>query len=687
MERNICEIINESTPNHSDKYFFCKKCKKVICSNCFPDHVEHKFCCFSFNELPILVNRLKEEISNKITQETDCSRDLNIFERKINESYNGNKEIDYFIKLGFKKLKENLQNDKNEDDFTNFLLNVIDSLNNINLKKVNKNSCFNFTLNEDEYFSKYSILYDNRPMIQFQKFFDEIVNCNIEYKKKINDIYSKFFIKDKKNEKENEIEIKIESYDVNQFNFNNNNKEKNYKNENDYNNNKKENNNLNKINKKKNNHIFEKDEEFKLINKNSSKSNFFEFDENLIRYEKKVDLNDNLIFKKKESKNDNKEFDKKKFSNENNFLGKKQENEKEKEKIIPVKKFRFDENNSKEIPNKKNINKTKEIPLDVDNNLDKEIKKTNNEKQKINNLNDNSPLKDNTLFFFYFQNNENNNNILFLYNNETKSISCYQVYTQKENNIAFPFKRSKGVNLNNSFLITGGYEEKNNLICQNCYKLIYKDDNIIIKEESKMNMKRASHNIIYIKSKNKVFVCSGEYNNDCEYLDLNNNKNNKWIKLKCKMNEYRANASLFCINDRFIYCVGGFNFELRKYIYGYEVLDLDDKNLKWNYYNISNLNNCCNRGIINIDNKNIIFVGGTFDNNYLNNVYKIEIHEDKDKIKNVMELSNKITNYIMFYNSQNFLKFGTKFLCFDSYAKSIEFDKINEIFTYNNIRF
>ena len=202
-----------------------------------------------------------------------------------------------------------------------------------------------------------------------------------------------------------------------------------------------------------------------------------------------------------------------------------------------------------------------------------------------------------------------------------------------------------------------------------------------------MNMKRASHNIIYIKSKNKVFVCSGEYNNDCEYLDLNNNKNNKWIKLKCKMNEYRANASLFCINDRFIYCVGGFNFELRKYIYGYEVLDLDDKNLKWNYYNISNLNNCCNRGIINIDNKNIIFVGGTFDNNYLNNVYKIEIHEDKNKIKNVMELNNKITNYIMFYNSQNFLKFGTKFLCFDSYAKSIEFDKINEIFTYNNIRF
>ena len=200
-----------------------------------------------------------------------------------------------------------------------------------------------------------------------------------------------------------------------------------------------------------------------------------------------------------------------------------------------------------------------------------------------------------------------------------------------------------------------------------------------------MNMKRASHNIIYIKSKNKVFVCSGEYNNDCEYLDLNDD-NNKWIKLKNKMNEYRANASLFCINDRYIYCVGGFNFNLRKYIHGYEVFDLDDKNLKWYFYNISNLNNCCNMGIINVDNKNIIFVGGKFNNNYLSSVYKVEINEDENKIESVIEINhNNITKDIMFYNSQNFINFGNKFICFDSFAKSIEFDKINGIFTYNNI--
>ena len=134
MERNLCEIINDSTPNHSDNYFFCKKCKKVICSNCFPDHIEHKFCSFSFNDLEKLVNKLKEEISNKIIQETDYSRDLNIFERKINERYNGNKEIDNIIKLGFRNLKENLKNDKKEVQFTDFLFQVIDSLNNIDLE-------------------------------------------------------------------------------------------------------------------------------------------------------------------------------------------------------------------------------------------------------------------------------------------------------------------------------------------------------------------------------------------------------------------------------------------------------------------------------------------------------------------------------------------------------------------------
>ena len=680
MERNLCEIIYDSTPNHSDNYFFCKKCKKVICSNCFPDHIEHKFCSFSFNDLEKLVNKLKEEISNKIIQETDYSRDLNIFERKINERYNGNKEIDNIIKLGFKNLKENLKNDKNEVQFTNFLLQVIDSLNNINLMNINKNSCFNFTVYEDEYISNYSNLYDNRPMVQFQKFFEEINNCNIEYKKKINDIYSKFF---HKNLNENEIENKIEY--SNQFNLINNN-------------NIKENNNNHKIqlNQKIKNHKFDNNEEYKLIILNekdnlTSNSNIFEFNENLIKQkESQIKIID-----------DNNEVNKIiNFSNENKFLGKKVENNNEKklmetEKIV-VKKLKVNEELSKVILNKNNINNKNEIEnntLEIKQKKEIKIQKTLEdyiEKQSLKNeeerkINDNFHLKDNSLFFFYFQLNENNKNIIFLYNNITNSISSYQIYTEKDDNIGFPFKRSKGVNLNNSFLITGGYEERNNLICQNCYKLIYKDDNLIIKEEKKMNMKRASHNIIYIKSKNKVFVCSGEYNNDCEYLDLNDD-NNKWIKLKNKMNEYRANASLFCINDRYIYCVGGFNFNLRKYIHGYEVFDLDDKNLKWYFYNISNLNNCCNMGIINIDNKNIIFVGGKFNNNYLSSVYKVEINDDDNKIESVIEINhNNITKDIMFYNSQNFINFGNKFICFDSFAKSIEFDKINGIFTYNNI--
>ena len=808
---NICEMESKTTPNHShDKYYFCKKCRKILCNHCYSYHLEHKNFSFSFDDFKSIVEKLKDNISMKINQETDVSEKINIFEDKINNPYPGKEinEMKKCINLAFNKVKMYSNNDENKNNFLNSLLNIIDALNTI--EKSDKQSFLIFVDNEIEFAKIYKSFSENNPINQFEKFFADCAFFYDEFKKKINDEYHKFEFNFNKNsynninyENNNLLNVKVEKYENKKRDNlvkNENKNKKNFKNsfyksdldmdycnyiknENNYKiidnvypkiNNKKtkiieddliENNNFiqepflnlnekNIYNNNKNlNSKIENDEKISIIKKqkideekvNEIPKNI-EISKKLKEKEKEISNENSILNQPKEKRKDfinekqisneskNKE---KEIQNENSILNQPKNKEKEiknekqilnelkdKEKEIQNENSILDQpkNKEKEIINENSISneskdKEKEEQIKVkekskeilnQNKILNQIQENHNSKINDKNKNEKNQKKledyidkkkniaqenelsnskkqnENNIIFSFIYKNEDNHNFIFLFNIEKKEITIYQVY-QQNNNIKFPFIRSKGININNSYYITGGYEKPNEQ-SNICFKLTYKDDKVTIKEDSKMNLKRASHNLIYIPSKNRIIVSSGENIKESEYLDLNNN-NRKWVKFS-KLNEYRANASMFCINERFIYCVGGYNFYNDCVSQGYEVLDLNDKNLFWKFYYISDLLNICLMGVVNIDDKNIILVGGLDNNNdYLDNVYHIILDDNKNKISSVNERRNIIDHKIMFYNSQNFISINNKFIGFDCFAKYIEYNNDEKIFKYDTIKF
>ncbi len=774
---NKCEMESKTTPNHSyDKYYFCKKCRKILCNHCYLYHVEHKNFSFSFDDFISLVDKLKENITMKIAQETDSSEKINIFEDKINNSYPGKEisEMKKCINSAFNKVKGYNNNDENKNNFLSALLNINDCLNTI--EKPDKQSFIIFVDNEIEFEKIYKAFSENNPINQFEKFFADCTLFYEEFKKKIKDEYNRFQFNFNKNtynninhENNNLLNLKSERYEnkrkeniiKNEY-FNSNydidSDENNIKNDKI----KKKNDNVfpiinnNKKNKIIDENLYEKNNfiepflnlnENKILSSNNSKNDFDSKIENEIQIpivkkqkineeknkeiskenkilnqlndKSKEILNQNKILNQskdsakgisnqnsilnlgKEKRNDiikqdsifNQSKDKiEDIKNKNSILNKSKDREKEKEKEKEIQNQLKDKLKEKVLNEK--INQPKDIlNSKINDKISKEVKTQKTLEQYVdkkkniqqeNQIINHKQQNDYNIIFSYEHLNEDNHNFIFIYNNQTKQISCYQVY-QENNNIKFPFLRSKGINIKNSYYITGGYEK--NKQSNTCFQLSYKDDNIIIKEDSKMNFNRASHNIIYIPSKNRIVVSSGENNKECEYLDLNNKNNRRWIKFS-KLNEYRGNASMFCINERYIYCIGGYNFFNQCMSQGYEVLDLDDKNLFWKFYHISDLLNICLMGIVNLDDKNIILVGGECNKKYLNNVYHVILEDNKSKISSVNERKNIIDKEIMFYNSQNFININNnQFIGFDCYANYIEYDNNAKIFKYDNIKY
>jgi hypothetical protein len=129
-------------------------------------------------------------------------------------------------------------------------------------------------------------------------------------------------------------------------------------------------------------------------------------------------------------------------------------------------------------------------------------------------------------------------------------------------------------------LITGGYKERQS--SANCYLMLFSqnksnDFNLDIMNYPNMIEARERHNIIYLKDRESILVCSGFFNQNAEISSMNDQK---WKSLP-KMNEVRANASLVYQNKRFIYCYSGFKInEVRvgQYLNSVDILDLNNPN-------------------------------------------------------------------------------------------------------------
>ena len=247
-----------------------------------------------------------------------------------------------------------------------------------------------------------------------------------------------------------------------------------------------------------------------------------------------------------------------------------------------------------------------------------------------------------------------------------------------ENFDIFPFK-SKFVNLGQSLLLTGGIlgEEKLN----KCYLFtIIKPKNKL--EAYKLNIspygdlkeKRERHNIIYIPSKNYVFVCSGCLTEKCEYTDISKGT---WEEIK-PLNKIRINGSMSFINNRYIYIFCGFNFEGEKEVYlnDLEYFDIDNFEKGWttiNYLNDKGYNLSFGTvGVIPVEKNSFLICGGYDGKEYNSKTYKIDCNDYEHP--SIQDLN--INSMIIFRNS-SFCKIDQAYFNFDFTSNLYKFNYKN----------
>ena len=317
-----------------------------------------------------------------------------------------------------------------------------------------------------------------------------------------------------------------------------------------------------------------------------------------------------------------------------------------------------------------------------------------------NNNNNNMFKKDNIL------NNYNDNNFSLLNDNKIKQIDIdnYQlfIYLQLKSNILLIFnpktgfqnikvtknhfqnpldsfinfpENSKYINLGSSILLTGGYinKEKTN----NCYLMIIseipskKEYELSIISYAKMLSARERHNIIYLPDKKVVLVCSGFFNKESEYSELNNNE---WNNLG-EMNEVRGNATISYINNRYIYVIGGYKILDNKkgqYLNNLEYLDFNNLNNGWKQIEFGNLNiQLSAMGVIPINNNQFILCGGFDGKEYKRDVYKVDCSNCNNVI---VEKTNFIlpAGYIFLHNT--FAKMENNFYNIELTGNVIKFN-------------
>ena len=188
---------------------------------------------------------------------------------------------------------------------------------------------------------------------------------------------------------------------------------------------------------------------------------------------------------------------------------------------------------------------------------------------------------------------------------------------------------------------------------------------------AKMLSARERHNIIYLPDKKVVLVCSGFFNKESEYSELNNNE---WNNLG-EMNEVRGNATISYINNRYIYVIGGYKILDNKkgqYLNNLEYLDFNNLNNGWKQIEFGNLNiQLSAMGVIPINNNQFILCGGFDGKEYKRDVYKVDCSNCNNVI---VEKTNFIlpAGYIFLHNT--FAKMENNFYNIELTGNVIKFN-------------
>jgi hypothetical protein len=268
------------------------------------------------------------------------------------------------------------------------------------------------------------------------------------------------------------------------------------------------------------------------------------------------------------------------------------------------------------------ITNISQIPININEN--KQIVKNQNE-LILNNFN---PNKDTKLIISL----KENTNLFFVYNALLKEKCTYEVnfpLDSKENKFSW---NCRLIQKDNDIFITGGHND-NNIPSKKCLYLNlniinyfennnYTQNNINITELKQMNFSRWAHSLILVQDR-FLFCISGYNNKKCEFLDI---QNNKWKNIS-DLNIWRMDPNLFIFNNSYIYVFGGFNdnnkFQ-KPFVKKIEKLKIFNKGVdfpsninKWEFVNVfddkgeSNVNFLIpSMGIISLSDNKLLLVGG-----------------------------------------------------------------------------
>jgi len=348
-----------------------------------------------------------------------------------------------------------------------------------------------------------------------------------------------------------------------------------------------------------------------------------------------------------------------------NHYSKSNKNQNEPKRIIYQTGNNYSERMSNPDSNNRNAN---QIPLNPAENNHQTSKKNVNE-NRFDNANKNNNLTSNSKTNFIISLKENSN-LLFVYNAHSKTKNTYEVNFPLESREKKFSWNCRLFQKDCDIFITGGHND-NNIASKRCLYLNsnifdylknndYSQKNLNITELKQMNFSRWAHSIILVEDR-FLFCVSGYNNKKCEYLDI---QNNKW-KNTSDLNIWRMDPNLFIFNNSFIYVFGGFNdnnkFQ-KPFVKKIEKLKIFNKGVdipcfsnKWEFVNVfddkgESYLNClipC-MGIISLCDNKLLLVGG--DTSDYSNIYEENSHRHNEPIIGNLGENNFNPNSSNIYN-------------------------------------
>ena len=266
-----------------------------------------------------------------------------------------------------------------------------------------------------------------------------------------------------------------------------------------------------------------------------------------------------------------------------------------------------------------------------------------------------NPKSSQELIVYYDNKFEIINLRLDCFENKDKSFNCYP-------------SNCKTANLGCSMFISGGLasnilkKEKTNY----CYMiLIYKDISGKLNQQiynyKSMIHERERHNLLYIPNKNFIIAASGFFSNSVEITDL---QNGIW-SIMPSLNETRANATMCCINNKYVYIIGGYKAIDKQgmYLNNAEFIDIENltcsnnisifNNLFWQIidFDILGYKLCYSAmGVIKLSEEKIILCGG-LEIKYEDQCSEIEFNSITGVINNIKLRTSKLPANFIFLNN------------------------------------